>query len=70
VTDTETQQDIERYLSTAELMAMLGISRSTVYRLMARGMPNIMVGAVHRFPKDQVLSWLKEKYGGTTNSQQ
>ena len=68
MTDTETQQDIERYLSTAELMAMLGISRSTVYRLMAKGMPNIMVGAVHRFPKDQVPRWLREKYGGTTSS--
>ena len=68
MTDTETAKDIERYLSTAELMTMLGISRSTVYRLMAKGIPNIMVGAVHRFPKDQVLSWLREKYGGTASS--
>ena len=68
MTDTETVKDIERYLNTAELMAMLGISRSTVYRLMAKGMPNIMVGAMHRFPKDQVLAWLKGKYGGTTSS--
>lgn len=51
------ERDIEQYLSTGELMEMLGISRSTVYRLMAKGMPNIMVGSVHRFPRDQVLSW-------------
>jgi excisionase family DNA binding protein len=44
------EKQIETYLSTGELMDMLGISRSTVYRLMAKGMPNIMVGSVHRFP--------------------
>ena len=38
---------------------MLSISRSTVYRLMARGLPNIMIGSVHRFPKDEVIEWLK-----------
>ena len=56
---------IERYLSTGELMDMLGISRSTVYRLMMKGMPNIMVGSVHRFPMEQVLDWLKENYPNT-----
>ncbi len=55
--DKET--DIEQYLSTGELMDMLGISRSTVYRLMEKGLPNILVGSVHRFPKEQVLSWLQ-----------
>ena len=35
------------------------------YRLMAKGMPNIMVGSVHRFPKDDVLAWLEETEGGT-----
>jgi len=55
------ESDMEQYLGTRELMEMLGISRSTVYRLMAKGMPNIMVGSVHRFPKEQVLKWLQEK---------
>jgi excisionase family DNA binding protein len=53
-------RNIEHYVSTAGLMEVLEISRSTVYRLMAKGMPNIMVGSVHRFPMDQVLNWLKE----------
>ena len=61
--NTEHENQVERYLSTGELMDMLSISRSTVYRLMAKGMPNIMIGSVHRFPIDQVLSWLKENYG-------
>ncbi len=41
----------EKYLSTGQLMEFLEISRSTVYRLMAKGMPNIMIGSVHRFPR-------------------
>jgi excisionase family DNA binding protein len=62
----DVERDIEEYLSTAGLMHVLEISRSTVYRLMAKGMPNIMVGSVHRFPIEQVLTWLKETYGDTT----
>ena len=54
-------RDIEHYVSTAGLMEVLEISRSTVYGLMAKGMPNIMVGNVHRFPMEQVLKWL-ERY--------
>jgi excisionase family DNA binding protein len=57
------ERNIEHYLSTAGLMHVLEISRSTIYRLMAKGMPNIKVGSVHRFPIEQVLKWLKENYG-------
>ena len=52
---------MEKYVSTAELMDTLSISRSTVYRLMDKGLPNIMVGSVHRFPIDQVLIWLRAR---------
>jgi len=58
-------RDIEHYVSTAGLMEVLSISRSTVYRLMAKGLPNIMVGSVHRFPIQQVLSWLEENHPST-----
>ena len=51
----------EKYLSTRQLMAYLEISRSTVYRLMAKGMPNLMVGSVHRFPRERVVSWLENQ---------
>ena len=61
--DKET--DIEQYLSTGELMDMLSVSRSTVYRMMKRGLPHVNVGPNHRFPKEQVLGWLRENYGGT-----
>ena len=59
--NAEQEKHTERYVSTGELMEMLSISRSTVYRLMGKGMPNIMVGSVHRFPMAQVLDWFKEK---------
>ena len=59
----DSEREIEQYLSTGGLMDVLEISRSTVYRLMAKGMPNIKVGSVHRFPIDQVLMWLKGNYG-------
>jgi len=42
--DREKERNIEQYLSTNDLMSMLDISRSTVYRLMDRGMPSIKVG--------------------------
>jgi excisionase family DNA binding protein len=60
-------QNTERYLTTAELMDVLSISRSTVYRLMAKGMPNIMVGSVHRFPLNQVVTWLESQDGHAVN---
>ncbi len=57
----EKERNMEQYLGTNELMKMLGISRSTVYRLIDRGLPFINVGSINRFSKDQVLAWLEEK---------
>ena len=51
---------MERYLSTAELLDTLSISRSTVNRMVKRGMPHIWVGAVRRFPLSEVVEWLKK----------
>jgi len=58
----------EIYITTGELMDMLSVSRSTVYRLIDRGMPFIKVGSVNRFPERQILTWLKEIYGDTSRS--
>ena len=57
---TEQGKDIEQYLSTAELMGTLSISRSTVNRMVKRGMPHVGVGTVRRFPVDQVIAWLNK----------
>ena len=51
----------EKYLSTSQLMDFLEISRSTIYRLIVRGMPNIMVGSFHCFPMGQVAEWLESQ---------
>ena len=59
--NAEQEKNTERYLSTGDVMDILSISRSTVYRFMAKGMPNIMIGSVHRFPMTQVVGWLENQ---------
>lgn len=68
--NAEQEKNTERYLNTRDLMDILSISRSTVYRLMARGMPNIMVGSVHRFPMNQVVGWLENERGNKLNNRE
>jgi excisionase family DNA binding protein len=51
----------EQYISTKELMAFLRISRSTIYRLLDEGLPCLKVGGQNRFPKEEVIEWLKER---------
>ena len=55
----------EKYISIGRLMEFLEISQSTIYRLLAKGMPSVKVGSVHRFPREQVLNWLTENHTGT-----
>jgi excisionase family DNA binding protein len=50
----------EQYLSTKELMALLGVSRSTIYRLLDEGLPCLKVGGQNRFSKEEVIEWLEE----------
>jgi len=68
--NAEQEKNTERYLSTGDLMDTLSISRSTVYRLMARGMPNIVIGSVHRFPMIQVVEWLENQRGNKLNNRE
>ena len=65
-----TMENQEKYLSTGQLMEFLEISRSTVYRLMAKGMPNIMVGTVHRFPMTRVVEWLENQRGNKLDNRE
>jgi excisionase family DNA binding protein len=44
-------------LTAKELMALLRISRSTLYRLADAGMPCIGYGKLRRFDRDAVLQW-------------
>lgn len=55
------EKQIDTYLSTGELMETLSISRSTINRLVKRGLPHIWVGSVRRFPVSDVIAWLKKR---------
>lgn len=55
----EQGKNIEQYLSTGELMETLSISRSTINRLVKRGLPHIWVGSIRRFPLQEIIKWLK-----------
>lgn len=47
-------------LNKEQLSEKLGVSVTTVNRLMAKGMPKIKVGKSVRFEYNDVVSWLKE----------
>ncbi len=50
----------EELLDTKDLMHFLKIShRKTIYKLIDRGLPKIVVGHEYRFIKDEVLSFLR-----------
>ncbi len=55
--ETQVEQR-EQFVGTRELMDILSVSRSTVNRLVKRGMPHLWVGSVRRFPLNQILEWL------------
>jgi len=57
--ETQVEQVREQFVGTKELMDTISISRSTVNRLVKRGMPHIWVGAVRRYPVSQVIEWLQ-----------
>ncbi len=58
--ETQIEQAREQFVGTQELMDTLSISRSTVNRMVKRGMPHIWVGSVRRYPLNQVLDGLKK----------
>ena len=59
--EINTDQFRGRFLAISELMDTLSISRSTVNRLVKRGLPHIWVGSVRRFPVSEVIVWLKKR---------
>ncbi len=58
--ETQVEQGRDQFVGTQELMDTISISRSTVNRLVKRGMPHIWVESIRRFPLGQVLEWLKK----------
>ncbi len=49
-------------LRASEAAQMLGIGRSTVYELAAKGsIPSVRIGARLRFPRDRLLKWIEQR---------
>ena len=50
---------MEQYLNVKELGQALGVSRSTIYRLIECGLPYLKVGYSTRYSEKDVLAWLE-----------
>lgn len=48
---------MEPLVNNIQLLKLLGISRSTLLRLLDRGMPHYAEGRLRRFDLDAVLTW-------------
>jgi excisionase family DNA binding protein len=46
-------------------MALLGMSRPTIYLLLENGLPSYKVGKRRVFDEDEVIEWVKDKRNGT-----
>jgi len=55
---TETNQ---RWVGIGELMNRLSISRSTVNRMVKKGLPCLWIGSERRFNVARVLEWLEKQ---------
>lgn len=53
----------ETYITSAELIEILAISKSTLENLCKRGMPLLRVGKSRRFLLSDVQKWLKRTNG-------
>lgn len=54
----------DRLLTTKQVMDLLGISRTTLWRLRKdEGLPSLKVGGTYRFDKNEVLKWVRESPG-------
>ncbi|WP_439876885.1 helix-turn-helix transcriptional regulator (plasmid) [Bacillus mycoides] len=52
------------YLTTAELIKELKLSRATIYRMISEGMPYIQLGREKQFNLEEVRAWLKNRQRG------
>lgn len=46
------------WLTTSELLSWLGISKATLHRKMAQGLPKTKIGKIVRFAPDEVKAWI------------
>ena len=59
---TRTLLGEDEFLTTQELMSLLKLKhKQTVYKLVAEGLPKILIGNKYRFLKNEVIEHLKQK---------
>ncbi len=47
-------------LTEQELQELLGVSRTTLWKLRKNGLPYVRIGREYRYFKSEVIEWLKE----------
>ncbi len=57
----ETTETNQKWVGIGELKNKFSISRSTVNRMVKKGLPCIWVGAERRFNVAQVMEWLEQQ---------
>ena len=59
---------LAKLTSERELMQILGLSRTTLWRLRARGLPTVTLGRTVRYDIERVRQWLDQPSGSSADS--
>ena len=51
--------DLENYLTMADLMKYLNVGRAAIHRYIIQGMPSVKLGGLRRFKVSEVENWLR-----------
>jgi excisionase family DNA binding protein len=51
--------DLENYLTMADLMKYLNVGRAAIHRYITQGMPSVKLGGLRRFKVSEVENWLR-----------
>lgn len=52
---------MENYITMEELMKYLKVSRVTITRYLAKGLPSVKIGGFRRFKLSEVEAWIKKQ---------
>lgn len=52
---------MDKLLTTIELAELLGVHRTTIYKMRKKGLPVIMIMGAPRFNSAEVMKWVTEQ---------
>ena len=58
---TKTNNEVQPWLTTAELARALHLDKATIYRLIKEGLPAYKVRSNYRFDLAEVKAWLRDR---------